>query len=127
MKRLLIVTAVIETGAGLAILIVPSETVRLLLGSSVDLPAVATIGRLVGAVLLALGVPDGLGSRRENSGVARGLAFVMTLYNFGVAAGLAFAGFRWPPGGIILWPVIVLHAAMGVWCVLCLLRARRAG
>jgi hypothetical protein len=45
MKVLLVVTGFIETGAALALLIAPSVTVELLLGSSVDLPSVATIGR----------------------------------------------------------------------------------
>jgi hypothetical protein len=125
MRRLLEVSAAIELGAGIALLIWPSQTVNLLVGSSAVLPPVAVV-RFAGAALLALGAADGLGSRREKGGLARGLGFVMTLYNFGAAAGLAFAGFKWPPGGILLWPAFVLHAAMGAWCALRLLRERRA-
>jgi len=126
MKRLLVTSALIEGVSGLALLIWPSLTLDLLVGSSAALPPL-TMVRAAGAALLALGVADGIGSRRGKSGFARGLASAMTLYNFGAAAGLAFAGIKWPPGGAILWPGFLLHAAMGVWCVLCLLRARRTG
>ena len=56
MKRLLIVTAVIELGAGLALVGLPSAAVALLLGSPLDAPAAVTLGRLAGAALFALGV-----------------------------------------------------------------------
>jgi hypothetical protein len=125
MKRLLVASAIIELGVGVALLIWPSQTVSLLLGSSA-VPPYLTVVRVVGAVLFTLGAADGLGSRREKSGAARGLALVMTFYNFCTAAGLAFAGITWPPGGGILWPAVLLHAAMGVWCVLSLRSARRA-
>jgi hypothetical protein len=57
MKTLQTVTAVIELGAGLALLCFPSATVALLVGSTpLEAPAALTVARVGGAGLLSLGV-----------------------------------------------------------------------
>ena len=122
MKRLLIVTAIIELGVGLALLSFPSATVALLLGSSLDAPAAVTLGRVAGAALLALGVANWLAQYDEQSCAARGLVSAMVLYNIGAVVILGAAGIRSQPVGIALWPAVVLHAAMTIWCVTRLLR-----
>jgi len=122
MKRLLIVTAIIELGVGLALLSFPSATVALLLGSSLDAPAAVTLGGVAGAALLALGVANWLAQYDEQSCAARGLVSAMVLYNIGAVVILGVAGIRSQPVGIALWPAVVLHAAMTIWCVTSLLR-----
>ncbi len=117
MKRLLIVTTVIEAGAGLALLCCPSATVALLLGSTLDTPATVSLGRVAGAALFALGVASWLASYDAQSCAARGLASAMVLYNFGATVILGAAGIQLQPTGIALWPAVTLHAAMTVWCV----------
>ena len=81
MKKLLIVTAVIEVGAGVALLCFPSAAVALLLGSSLDTSAAMALGRLAGAALLALGVACWLAHYDAQSRAARGLVSAMVLYN----------------------------------------------
>ena len=126
MKRLLVATAVIEAGAGVALLIWPSATVGVLAGPAVVLSSAAlTVLRLGGAVLLAVGAGAGLASRHPESRAAWGVVWGMTLYNLGAAAGLCVPKLALSQGGAFLWPAVVLHAAMGVWCVVCLRRARR--
>jgi hypothetical protein len=51
----------------------------------------------------------------------------MSLYNIAVAAVLVYAGLGPGLSGIGLWPAVVLHAAMTIWCLACLgaLRARK--
>jgi hypothetical protein len=44
----------------------------------------------------------------------------MVLYNLGAVIILGSAGIRLR--GIALWPAVVLHTAMTVWCIVCLLR-----
>jgi hypothetical protein len=86
MKRLLIVTMVMEVGAGMALLCCPSATVALLLGSPLDTPATLTLGRVAGAALFALGVACWLASGDAESRAARGLVAAMLLYNLAAVA-----------------------------------------
>jgi len=122
MKRLLIVTAIIELGVGLALLCFPSATVTFLLGSGLDTPAAVALGRVAGAALFALGVACWLAQYDAQSCAARGLVSAMVLYNLGATIILGIAGIQLRPIGIALWPAVVLHAAMTIWCVRSLLR-----
>jgi hypothetical protein len=117
MKPLLVVTALIEAGAGVALLCCPSAAVVLLLGSGLDTSAAVTLGRVAGAALLSLGVACWLARCDAQSCAARGLVSAMVLYNLGAASVLAFAGFAPGQAGIALWPAVVLHTAMAVWCI----------
>jgi hypothetical protein len=121
-KRLLIVTAVIELGAGVALLCFPSATVALLLGSSLDIPGAMTLARVAGTALFALGVACWLAQYDTESCAARGLVSAMVLYNLGAVIILSAAGIRSKPVGVALWPAVILHAVMAVWCVTSLLR-----
>ena len=122
MKRLLIVTAIIELGVGLALLCFPSATVTFLLGSGLDTPAAVALGRVAGAALSALGVASWLAHYDAQSCAARGLVSAMVLYNLGAVIILSAAGIRSQPVGVALWPAVVLHAVMAIWCVASLLR-----
>ena len=50
----------------------------------------------------------------------------MVLYNFGVAVILGAAGIRSQTVGIALWPAVMLHAMMTVWCIASLLGGNAA-
>ena len=125
MKRLLIVTAMIEVGAGVALLCCPSAAVTLLLGSPLDTPAAVALGRVTGAALLALGVACRLAQYDAQSRAARGLVGGLLFYNAIVVAVLAYAGTALGLSSGGLWPAAAIHAAMTVWCVASLLRSRR--
>ncbi len=122
MKRLLIVTAIIELGVGLALLCFPSATVTFLLGSGLDTSAAVALGRVAGTALLALGVACWLAHYDAQSRAARGLVRAMVLYNLGATIILGVAGIQLRPIGIALSPAVVLHAAMTIWCITSLLR-----
>jgi hypothetical protein len=121
-NRLLKLTALIEAATGFWLIVIPSVVVRLLLGSPLDTPAAVTLGRVAGAALLALGVACWLAQYDAQSCAARGLVSAMVLYNLGTVVILGAAGIRSQPVGIALWPAVVLHAAMTIWCVTSLLR-----
>ena len=123
MKTLQTVTAVIELGAGLALLCCPSTTVALLIGSPLDTPTALTVARVGGAGLLSLGVACWLARGDSQSRAARGLVTAMLLYDIAAVAILGFAGIGFGLHGVALWPAVVLHAVMTVWCVACLRRA----
>jgi quinol-cytochrome oxidoreductase complex cytochrome b subunit len=115
-------TAVIEIGAGLALLCVPSAAAALLLGTPLEAPAAFTVARVGGAGLLTLGVACWLARSDAQSPAARGLVTAMVIYNLGVALILGAAGIQSQPVGIVLWPAVVLHVAMTIWCVMSLLK-----
>ncbi len=122
MNRLLKLTALIEAATGFGLIVIPSVVVRLLLGSPLDTSAAVTLGRVAGAALLALGVACWRAQYDAQSCAARGLVSAMVLYNIGATLILALAGIDSGFVGIALWPAVVLHAVMAVWCVTCLLR-----
>lgn len=117
MKRLLTATAVIELGAGLALLGFPSAASRLLLGVPLEGPAGSVVARVGGAGLLALGTACWLARIDARSRAARGVVGAMLLYNLGAFVVLGVAGLRGHPVGVALWPAVGLHLAMTAWCV----------
>jgi hypothetical protein len=123
MSRLLKLTALIEAATGFGLIVIPSVVVRLLLGSPLDTSAAVMLGRVAGAALLALGVACWLAHCDEESRAARGLVGAMLLYNVATVAVLAFAGLALRLHGVALWPAVILHAVMAVWCVACLRRS----
>jgi hypothetical protein len=117
MSRLLTITAAIEAGTGLGLLIVPAVVVWLLLAAPLETVAATTLGRVGGAGLLTLGVACWIARRDTQSRAGRGLVAAMVLYNVGAVLILALAGIASQPVGVFLWPAVLLHIAMTVWCV----------
>jgi hypothetical protein len=126
MKFLQIASALIELGAGLALLCCPSVAATLLVGAPLEGPAALTVARVCGAGLLTLGVACWLARGDTESRAARGLIAAMWLYDIIVAAVLAFAAIGLGLHGMGLWPAVVLHGVMSVWCVACLMPKRLA-
>jgi hypothetical protein len=55
------------------------------------------------------------------------LVAAMLLYNVAATAVLAFAGIGLGLHGVALWPAVLLHAAMALWCLACLRCSPRNG
>jgi len=117
MKNLLTLTAVLEAGTGLGLVAFPSLVATLLLGSSLDDPVALTVARVAGVALLALGVACWFARHDGQSRAAKGLVGGMVLYNAAIAMVLVYAGVGQGLSSIGLWPVVLLHAVMTVWCV----------
>src|SRR5436189_6214262 len=122
MKRFLTLTAIIEAATGLALIAVPAIVVRLLLGAEIS-GASIPLGRVAGAALLALGVACWLARGDTQSRATKGLIVAMLMYNLVATAVLAFAGIGLGLHGVVLWPAVVLHAVMAIWCIVCLRRS----
>lgn len=120
MKYLLIVTAAVETATGLALLVLPLLVVSLLLGGSLDMAAALVVARVTGAALLSLGVACWLALNDRQSRAAAGLIAALLLYNVAVVSILVHASTGLRLSGIGLWPTVVLHVALAVWCIACL-------
>ena len=119
-RKLLVVTALAETGAGLTLLLSPPLVVWLLLGVSLDAPAASIVGRIAGAALLSLGVACWLARDDGPSRAQRGLVAAMLLYNCTAGAILANAAAAVRPVGVLMWPAVAFHAVFAVWCLACL-------
>jgi hypothetical protein len=122
MTALQTVTAVIEAGAGLALLALPSVTASLLLGSSLESSAAASLARIGGAAIIALSIVCWLARREVHSLASQGLVAALLFYNLTVAGVLAFACVGQDLHGVLLWPAVAFHIAMAAWCVVTLLR-----
>jgi hypothetical protein len=110
-KKLLVITAVLEAGTGIGLLASPSMVAQVLLGGTLDAPAAVTVARVAGAALLALGLACWL-VRADG----RALVVAMLFYNVAAVAVLAYAALGLELSGIGLWPAIGLHAALAGWC-----------
>ncbi len=116
---LLSVTSLIEAIAGFALLVSPSSVVMILLGAQPQSPSELVVARIAGAALLALAVACWRARRDASSRSASGLIAAMLVYNSATVLILTVAGLSSGPLGIALWPAVVLHAAMAVWCITC--------
>ena len=101
MKQLLTLAAVIEALTGLALIIVPSLTGRLLFGAE-GTGVVIPVARVLGIALIALAVACWPGSA----------LFGMLTYGGLVTAYLLYLGIHGEWVGPLLWPAVVLHAIL---------------
>jgi hypothetical protein len=125
MKMLLIATAFIEVLAGLALLLLPSQAASLLFGSALGTPTALVVGRLAGVALLTLGVGCWLGRGEEKGRMGNALVGAMLVYNAAAVALISYARIGLGLIAVLLWPAVLLHAVMTVWCVSCL-QSKRA-
>ena len=125
-RLLLVVTAAFETATGLLLMIWPSGVLALLFGPATAAPLGPDGARVAGVVLLALGVACWFARQHEDKPAGRRMLATMLTYNVAVAAVLAAAGVRYAPVGIALWPAVIAHCALAVWCVASLRRGAAA-
>ena len=121
--RLLIVTAVIELGAGLTLLAAPAVVIRLLFGPAVDVSPAVGIARLAGAALLSLGAACWWGRHEEGRVASRALVGALLIYNAAVVA-LVILGALGTLGSL-QWAAVVLHGVLAIWCARVLVDRRR--
>lgn len=120
LNSFLVVTALIELGAGLALLAAPSFAASVLVGAPLESPVSLVIARITGAALLSLGIACWLARDDAGGRTVRGLVVAMLVYNLGAAAVLSHARLGFGLNGIGLWPVVLLHVALSIWGVMCL-------
>jgi len=115
-KSLLIVSAVVEMGAGLLFLIAPSPTATLLLGAGLVSPESILVGRVGGAALLSIGLSCWVERNRDPRASEIGLVAGLLVYNAVVIVLFAYAALVGKMNGIGIWPAVGLHSALIVWC-----------
>ena len=111
---LFIVTAAMEFGAGVALLVAPALFIRLLFGSAVDVFPAVGMARLTGVALLSLGAACWWARGDERSAASRAIVRAVLIYNVAVVA-LVFFGVLGALGPLQS-TAVALHGAMGIWC-----------
>ena len=103
MKKILALAGLAEAVTGMALIIAPSLTGRLLLGT--ELAGVAVpVANVLGIALLALGIGCITGS----------LWLGMCIYMAVITLFLAYLGAATSWAGMLLWPAVAAHAALTV-------------
>jgi len=123
-RALLIASAGFEVGAGLTLLVSPAWTASILIGAPFDTTADSVVGRVAAGALLALGTACWSARSAELSRAANGIVAAMLIYNVVTAGVLTYAGTRLRLFGVGLWPTVVVHILMAVWCLVCLVSKR---
>ena len=127
-KRLfLVVTAFVETAAGVCLLFLPAVVFAVLLGITQATNEAIFIGRLTGAALLALGIASWIARTDTRSPAHVGLLTGIFIYNMAATTLIGLAGAVLKMVGVLLWPAVILHAILAVWCFVCLRSGREAG
>jgi hypothetical protein len=126
--RLLVVMTVVQLALGVALLIAPAWMAYVLAGREHTSPETAVVLRVAGGFALAIGFWCALG-RLSESGLPRSrpldLVPGLVVYNGCAVAVMGDAMLR----GLhapLLWPALMLHATLLVWCITCLFRERAA-
>jgi hypothetical protein len=119
-KFLLTVVGVAELLTGIALLIAPSVVAGLLLGATLDYPAAVVVGRIAGAALLAIGLICWLQREISHGAAQTGLLVGLLVYNAAVPILLAYTAKVHDTRAIGLWPAVVLHSLLVIWCIVSL-------
>jgi len=110
MKKLLALAAVSEAATGLALLVYPPIVVRLLFGAEI-MGVGIVIARIAGISLIALGIACWPGSKPQWA------LYGMLAYSTLAMVYLAYVGLT-SGRGILLWPVVAVHAVLSILLVL---------
>jgi len=113
MTALFIVTAAIELGAGLTLIVAPAVVIRLLFGP-VDVSVSVGVARLTGVALLSLAAACWSARHEQRSAASTGLVGAMFIYNAGFVA-LAMAGALGAVGPP-QWAAVAVHGTLAIWC-----------
>jgi hypothetical protein len=122
-KTLLAATGLLETATGVALIAAPSFVCGALVGLPLETGAGQTVGRVAGIALVTLGAACWF-SRALPSDHIKALAGAMVFYNLAVALVLLHSRMESGTAGFAFWPAVLVHVAMGIWCISSLLPRR---
>src|ERR1043165_8377700 len=114
MKLLLAVTALLEGATGFGLIIIPSLLISILLGTSLANPSAIIICRLTGGALITIAVACWF-SRYDVR--PSPMVKVMLGYNFFCIILLVYAVLVERIYGPGLWPVVLSHFVLFIWCL----------
>jgi hypothetical protein len=112
----LIATALLEAGTGLLLVTAPSVPLALLLGIGSAAPETLLVSRISGAALVAIGIACWRAQTDLQGAAVTGLLSGALIYDLAASVLLTYASLILKMSGIAIWPAIILHAALAVWC-----------
>jgi len=116
MKLLLMVTAVVEALVGLGLFLIPAVVVSNFLNTSLDTTGGIIVARLAGAAICALALCCWQARSSERLGAGLGVVSAMLFYNVSAVVVLVYGGIRLGVQSVFVWPTIVLHSILALWC-----------
>lgn len=122
MKTLLTVSAFFEAPVGLLLLVVPGIVFPILMGAPLESSSAFVMARLAGAAILALAIA--CWQARDTGPAAASIAIAMLFYNVAATAVIGHASIRLGMSSVFLWPVMVLHSVLALWCAFTLWAVR---
>jgi hypothetical protein len=113
MKSLLKVTAVVEALTGIALVVAPALLVSILFAVPFEESGALIVARVTGFALLSLAIACW---QSHKAPAASAVVQAMLFYNVTIAALLIFEAVVEKISGIGLWPVVIVHVGLAVWC-----------
>lgn len=114
MKSLLTITALLEGATGLALAVVPAMVISILLGVSLTDPTLILISRIAGGTLVVIAIACWLSRNGTHSSV---MVKLMLGYNTFSIALLIYVAVVKKLNGPGLWPAVLLHLVLLIWCL----------
>jgi len=118
--RLLAIGGILETAAGLGLLVDPAGGASALFGSTMEGPGVA-IGRIGGGGLLALGIACWLARKTPTAPASVGVGWAYLVYNVITCVTLAWASVTLVVSSLPALGAAVLHGILGAAVLVALL------
>ncbi|GJL70641.1 MAG: hypothetical protein NPIRA06_32760 [Nitrospirales bacterium] len=119
-RSLFIATAILEAATGLGLFLSPSAPVAFLIDAPLDTDGGFIVARIAGGALFSLAVACWFARNDGQSRSATGLGMAILLYNVAVVGVFLYAGIGLGLSGPGLWPAIMLHTVLAIWCLVCL-------
>ena len=125
MRLLLIAMALVEFGAGLALLIVPALAFSIAFNTSLDAPGGLVAARIAGASLVSLSIACWQ-LRNQSGNASINMIQAMLFYNAAAATVLIYAGLRLKLQSEFLWLAMFVHQVLAIWCLIYVWLYRRS-
>lgn len=114
MKSLLTITALFEGATGLALVFVPALVISILFGISLTDSTVMLISRLGGGALVAIAIACWLSRNSKHSSLMVKLMIGYNIFSIVLLVFVVFVKRIYGPG---LWPAVLLHLVLLIWCL----------
>lgn len=113
MKSLLKVTAIVEGMTGITLVGAPALLVSILFAVPLEESGALVVARVTGFALMSLAIA--CWQSHKDPG-ASSIVQAMLFYNVTIAALFVYEALVEKLSGIGLWPVVIIHVGLAIWC-----------